>query len=207
MDTTIDWDLILPCSGDSDRNSVQREDALIRAAAAGDEEAFRQLVQQYQDPVYRFAFQWLGNVEDAREVCQDTFVKIYPALRRYQRKGKFTTWLFAITLNLCRDRKKSKAYRQSERTGSFREDDSIDKEALATDTSPSETASRKDDIELMMQGIDLLPEKLKSTVILKGVEGLSNEECAEVLRCSPRAVEGRLYRAKQILSEWWKDQK
>src|SRR6056297_3299213 len=89
------------------------ESDLIDRAVAGDEEAFILLVEKHQEKVFRFCCQWLSSPEDAGEVAQDTFVRAYLAIGRYQARGKFSTWLFQIALNLCRDRLKSRSGRQS----------------------------------------------------------------------------------------------
>lgn len=201
MDTSIDFSQL---SGweDSDRQSIGaiEEDALIRAAASGCEDSFRQLVEWHQETIYRFCFQWLHNAEDAREACQDTFVRAHQALDRYQRKGRLTTWLYQIALNRCRDHQKSRFARQRRDTAPFPE---ASGEIACYRASPDEQAARSGDLEKLRQGINQLPPRLRAALILTAVEGLSQEECALVLKCSVRAVEGRVYRARRDLLAWW----
>lgn len=174
--------------------------SLVQAAQTGSQEAFKQLVERHQSAIYDFCVRWLGNAEDAREVCQDTFVRAWEALPRFEKRARFSTWLYRIALNLCRDRFKSKAGRQSRAT-LFLEDGPG--EWACSQPAPDEFASQSGDIEKLHRGIQALPEFLRSPLLLCCIEGLSHQECAHILKCSPRAVEGRIYRARRELLDWW----
>jgi RNA polymerase sigma-70 factor (ECF subfamily) len=177
--------------------SEAHEDTLVRAAANGDDGAFCRLVELHQERVFHFCYRWLRNSEDAKEATQDTFIRVYEAIPRYEKKGRLATWLYRISLNLCRDYNKSKSSRQRRATGPI--DDEISP-TICPLARPDETAALADEHERMQEAIMDLPDKLRSVVILFGLEGLSQKECAEVLHCSVRAVEGRLYRARDILT-------
>lgn len=201
METTGEWELFLGAAGHADLpegGEFDREMHLIRAAAGGDEDAFRRLVEDYQDRVYRTAYQWLGSVEDAQEVCQDTFVRAYQALGRFERRGKFSTWLYKIAINLCRDRAKSRAFRTRAVTTTWEQEENA---SYSGGMSPDELLLQKEALHHIGEGISRLPEKLRSAVVLAVFEGLSQEECGRILGCSVRAVEGRLRRARQLLSD------
>ncbi len=189
-----------PLAASTPRELETVECALVRDAAAGDETAFHQLVERYQERVYHFCFQWLRDAEDAREACQDTFVRAYHAIGRYRERGQFLAWLYRIALNKCRDRHKSKCARQRRQTLRL-EDSPVAHQCHAP--SPDESAIHSSDIEKLRRGIQSLPPRLRAPVILCAVEGLSQEVCAEILNCSPRAIEGRLYRARRELARWW----
>jgi RNA polymerase sigma-70 factor, ECF subfamily len=174
--------------------------SLVQAAQSGSQEAFRQLVERHQDIIYDFCTRWLGNAEDAREVCQDTFVRAWEALPRFQKRARFSTWLYRIALNLCRDRYKSKAGRQNRATLSIED---TPREWACPQPLPDESASQSGDLEKLQRGIQALPESLRSPLLLCCIEGLSQQECAHILKCSSRAVEGRIYRARRALLDWW----
>lgn len=175
----------------------------IEAAAQGDDEAFARLVRYHQDSIHRFCQRWLGDPHEAQEAAQDVFVRAYAALDRYEPRGRFSTWLYRIALNGCRDRLKSKASRERRRTDPL---GSAGKDAICPTHAPDEASAVTEEREKLWRGIEALPDRSRAVVILRGIEGLAQEECAEILGCSERAVEGRYYRARRELEEWWASQ-
>lgn len=170
--------------------------ALIQAAQGGCPDAFRTLIEAYQRRVHHFCFQYLRNQEDAVEATQDTFVRVHRALGRYSPRAKFSTWLFRIALNLCRDRA-----RKSKRVSMNIEDFG---DALPCgQAKPDEAVMYEADLGKLDRGLSQLPERLRVVIVLVCLDGLSHRESAKVLKCSERAIEGRLYRARQQLAEWW----
>lgn len=174
------------------------EAATLASAQNGCPDSFRQLVERYQQRVYHFCFHYLRDAGDAREACQDTFIRAHRALPKYRPKARFSTWLFQIALNLCRDRTRA--------SGAARATEALGESALQLPcpaATPDEAAIRDTDLAKLDRGLASLPEEHRSVLVLSCLEGLSHGECAEILKCSERAVEGRLYRARQRLSEWW----
>lgn len=180
------------------------EQQKIRAAQEGDMRAFEWLVQQYEERLFGFCCRWLYSVEDAREVCQDMFVRAWRALPEFEGRAKFSRWLYQIALNLCRDRLKSRSSRQREKTIAL---DDVEDSPQCPQSSPDSKAELNSEMQKLDRGLATLPEKLRSVLILTAMEGLSHEECAEVLNCSVRAVEGRVYRARQELLQWWNEER
>ena len=176
------------------------EARLIRRAQAGDTAAFRSLVESHQEIIYRLCVQWLHCEDDAREACQDTFLKAWQALPAWQPRGKLSTWLYQIALNQCRDRAKSRTTRQRRATVTL---DDLPAAPACPGASPDLAAARSGDMEKLQRGLALLPEPARAVLILCGMESLSYAEAAEVLHCSGRALEGRLYRARRQLMDWW----
>lgn len=206
MDTTIDRiDAFLggdqPAS--TGRVASQDDDRFIVAAVGGDDEAFGRLVERYQDQIYYFCYQWLGDAEDAQEACQDTFVQAYQALGRYEKRGRFTTWLYRIALNQCRDRHKSRASRDRRNTSPI--DDENSRDLICSGPMPDQSSSNQEELKELRQRIGNLPEKLRTPIVLCCIEGLSQQEAAAVLKCSVRAVESRLRRARALLEDWWNE--
>ena len=177
-----------------------QESRFIQRAQAGDPGAFRSLVEAHQDMIHRLCLQWLQCQDDAREACQDTFLKAWQALPAWQPRGKLSSWLYQIAVNQCRDRAKSKSFRQRRATVAFC---SLTSAPACPQPSPDVAAARNGDMEKLQRGLARLPEASRIPLILCAIEGLSYQEAATVLSCSPRALEGRLYRARQLLLEWW----
>jgi len=200
MDLPLNLDLSLELPAVPEPVDRVGSESLISAAQAGDAAAFRELVSLHQEPILRFCIHWLRDASDAQEAAQDTFVRAWQALDRFENRGRFTHWLYRIALNVCRDRHKSKASRQRRETASLGGGES----PLACHRpAPDEVLARSGDLQKLQRGIALLPERLRVVLILCAQEGLSHEECAEVLNCSSRAIEGRLYRARKELLDWW----
>ena len=178
--------------------AAERE--LIRAAQTGCESAFRELIERHQQRIYHFCFHYLRDAGDAREACQDTFIRAHRALASFKPKARLGTWLFQIALNLCRDQLKSGRAKQERLTDS---EDACLREMACSRPSPDEVAVRHADLVKLDRGLAQLPPGLRDVLVLSCLEGLSHGECAVILKCSERAVEGRLYRAREKLAAWW----
>lgn len=204
-DSSNDWPIPFALRSRSAPISFESgEDLDVAAAADGDDDAFVRLVERHQEKVFRFCCQWLPNAEDAREATQDTFIRAYLALERYRREGRFSTWLFQIALNQCRDRLKSKAGSQSRHTDSLVKGGKSD-DLICPAPAPDEAVALSGDQERLGEAIEKLPMKLRAVVIICGVEGMSQETCAEILNISVRAVEGRFYRARRQLEAFLRE--
>ncbi len=202
--TALPANLDLPLADIDAATQDNAERQKIRAAQGGDMAAFEWLVRQHEERLFGFCCRWLRCMEDAREVCQDAFVRAWQALPEFENRAKFSTWLYQIALNLCRDRAKTRSSRQREHTIAL---DDIEKAPLCPQNTPVENAELQSELKKLELGLSLLPEKLRAALILTTMEGLSQEECALVLNCSVRGVEGRVYRARQMLMDWWEENK
>ena len=180
------------------------EQQKIRAAQAGDMAAFEWIVQQHEERLFCFCCRWLRCMEDAREVCQDAFVRAWQALPEFEGRAKLSTWLYQIALNLCRDRAKTRAARQRDSTIALED---VEQPPLCPQQTPSASAELNSEMQKLERGLAVLPEKLRDVLMLTTMEGLSHEECAQVLNCSTRGVEGRVYRARQMLLKWWDEER
>jgi RNA polymerase sigma-70 factor, ECF subfamily len=182
----------------------EEEFSWIRAFLNNDRSAFDQLVRRYQDQVYNLCYRMMGEVEEARDCAQETFVRAYRALKDFRFEARFSTWVLAIAVNICRNRLKSLEHRYGrsmvridsspETTeGSIRfeiEDPTPD--ALAQLTSREQ--------ELMLQkAIDALPADAKVVTVLRDIEGLSYEEVVRITGYNLGTVKSKLARARQEL--------
>jgi len=175
----------------------------LAAAQAGDMAAFEWLVRRHEERLFAFCCRWLRCVEDAREVCQDSFVRAWQALPEFEGRAKFSTWLYQIALNLCRDRAKTRATRQRDSTIALEE---MEQSPLCPQKTPDASAEWRGEMQKLERGLAELPEKLRAALMLTTMEGLSQTECAQVMNCSVRGVEGRVHRARQMLLQWWDEQ-
>jgi RNA polymerase sigma-70 factor (ECF subfamily) len=180
------------------------EQQKIRAAQAGDMAAFEWIVQQHEERLFGFCCRWLRCMEDAREVCQDAFVRAWQALPEFEGRAKLSTWLYQIALNLCRDRAKTRTARQRDSTIALED---VEQPPLCPQQTPSASAELNSEMQKLERGLAVMPEKLRAVLMLTTMEGLSHEECAQVMNCSTRGVEGRVYRARQMLLKWWDEER
>jgi len=171
----------------------------------GEDAALNQIMTRWQTPLVRFITRYVGDPNEALDLAQETFVRIYQNRRRYQPKAKFSSWLFMIASNLCRNHLRWEFRHPT--VSLARDEDSGDGPADATDTlpspdkSPSDTAANQEVARFVKESIRSLPHDLKTVVLLFEYEDLSYEEIGGVLECSPKAVETRLYRARKLLRE------
>jgi RNA polymerase sigma-70 factor (ECF subfamily) len=150
--------------------------------------AFAELLARYQRPVLNFVYRMLGDAADAEDVAQEVFVRAYQHWSEFDPRRKVSTWLFALARNAAIDRLR---YRQRHPV-----------ESLDSAPEPSTTSREVETRELGEQiaaAIQLLPEDQHTAVVLAEYQGLSHAEIAEVMHCSEKSVESRLYRARQNL--------
>lgn len=173
--------------------------ALVERSRRGSHEAYREIVERYEDRLYRFCLGWTGNPEDAEELCQDTFVRAYSALPRYRSEDKFSAWLYRIARNRCHDHHRSRSHRERAKNRPL--SNTAGEELVCPAPAPDENIADAEELARLLGSVAALPESLREAVVLCGLEGLSQEQCAEIIGCSRRAVEGRLYRARAILTD------
>jgi len=178
---------------------------IARLAGTGDEDAYARLMARHQAPIHSFIFRSVRDQEIAKNLTQEVFVKAWFALARLRENARFTTWLFQIAVNLCRDHAKSKATRQSRFTRSIvRENDdgaSDEREFPHPDPSPDRQTELSESVRILDAEIHKLPEDLRTAILLGVIQGLPHKEAAQILGISSKAVEVRIYRARRILTE------
>jgi RNA polymerase sigma-70 factor (ECF subfamily) len=170
------------------------EHDLIERARAGDRAAFGELVRHHRDAVYRFAFRWLADPDQALDVAQDVFVRAFAGLRDYRGDSRFRTWLFSITLNTARS-----LARRQKRRGEVRLDTGADFQDLRTP--PDARAARAEAFARAAAELAKLPEKQRGAVALRVYEGLSFKEIGEIIGCSEGAARVNYFHGIQKLRE------
>lgn len=179
--------------------------SLAEAAGRGDESAYSVLIDRHQNAIHSFVFRSIGQEETSRDLTQEVFVRAWFALSKTSRKAKFTTWLFQIALNICRDHVKSKAGQQDRVTVSLvkeSEDSPAElQEPASAESAPDKILEQAEISHLMENEIRKLPTELLQPFLLGAVEGFPYKEIAEILGLSAKAVEVRIYRARKLLAE------
>lgn len=177
------------------------EQELLPALRRRDSAAFNQLFETYSDKVYRLAFSQLGNEDEAEGVVQDAFLRLFERLDQFEGRARLSTWLYRVAYNLCQDR-----LRQRRPLLSLNEDNDDDDLPAPTvlidwEDLPEQYLSAAEVSAELDRAIATLPPKLKTVFTLREMEGLSTQECAEVLGISANAAKVRLHRARLLLRE------
>jgi len=178
---------------------VMDDPDLIRRAAAGDRAAFESLVKLRRERVFWIACQVVGDVDLARDVAQEVFLRLFQVIRRFRAGGTFDAWLYRITLNLGIDALR----RERPHRGALSLDDLP--EALQPGTvgtaSTGETLRRAEVRRIFVELSSLLPKKQRIAFILREIEGLSTAEVAAVLRTRESTVRNHILQARRLLQE------
>jgi RNA polymerase sigma-70 factor (ECF subfamily) len=178
---------------------------IIQAVLDGAVDRYAELVDRYQDGALNVAFSMLGNEEDAKDASQEAFVSAYRALRRFRGGAKFSTWLYRIVVNECKDVYKRRA-RQPVAVATVGEPDPDSNGVLFVDVEDP-TASPRDQLANRELGrrisaaIGELPMKQRTAFLLHHVHGLPLEEVAAVMRCRLGTVKSHIFRATHQLQE------
>jgi len=168
---------------------------LIQALQQGNDSALDELMQRHKEPLFRFIYRYVLNEEEARDLLQETFVRVYFKRDQYRPSAKFTTWLYHVALNLCRDHARSHAGKQDRLTESLvvRSDEGEERERdiTAKSANPAEVAQTNEELLILERAIQTLPPDLKAVLILAALENRPQKECADLLGITVKAVETR----------------
>ena len=177
---------------------------LAAAAAGGDEAAFGELMDRYRNPITNFLYRFLNDYEEAVDLAQETFVRLYFALDRYHAGYAFSTYLYRIASNLAiSELRKRKRRRLFSLTGLFSDDASDMAEYQPADGRRLQDASFEDDQRsaAIARAIATLPEKYRVPIILRDIEEMSYDEISQVLEIELGTTKSRINRARGMLRE------
>ena len=174
------------------------DEELVARSKTGDTESFNQLVQRWERPIFALAYRTLGREEDARDVTQETFLRAFRALSGFKGDAKFSSWLYRIALNLCRD-----WMRKDRRAPLVAVPEGVDVEQLAAERGPVETvedlAARAEMSREVARAMDMLPDEQRQAIILKEYHGLTFQEVADLMKCPLSTVKTRVYQGLSTL--------
>ena len=173
---------------------------LIRRVQAGDEMAFRDLVERYQAKVFSIIFGILRNHNDAEDIAQQVFAKIYFSIRSFDFRSSLLTWIYKITVNECYDYLRKKKVRKLVYESDFSEEESLkmeNTESAIDRNVPVDTSLAQRD--LVNKLLSKISEQDRSLILLKEVEGHSVEELAQMTGMNENTIKVKLFRARQKL--------
>jgi RNA polymerase sigma-70 factor, ECF subfamily len=189
------------------RGPGQGEDRTdIQAYLSGDREAFDRLVLRHQDRVFNLCHRLLGDYGEAEECAQETFVKVFRSLARFRLESGFTTWLYTIAVNTCKNRRSSTEYRFWNRVLRFvrnprEEDDPPDIEIEDPAPSPLAQMAEKEREIMVQSAMDSLEHDHRTVLVLRHVEELSYEEICKITGYNLGTLKSKLARARRRLQK------
>ena len=168
-------------------------DSLIEQCLTGDQAAWETVVRQNWRKVFNVAYKFVGKHDEAEDLTQDVFLKIFKALGTFDRRANFQTWIISISRNLCIDHYRSV---RKERQTIAREVDAGDLQPVSSDRGPYASAEHQDLRILLRQALQMLPATLRTAVVLRDLQELSYQEIADRLGLPEGTVKSRINRGR-----------
>ena len=176
--------------------------SLVERCRASDDAAFSEVVARYKAKIYNYVYRMTGSADDAEDLTQEVFIRMYTSIDTFRGQSSLNTWLFRIAGNLCIDRFR----RTKHRTPAYSLDEPLGDEAQAQEVADETYAPHRllENIEMAEQiqaALSKLPEKLRATLLLHDIEGLPYEEIAQISGCPLGTVKSRLFNARMQLRQ------
>jgi RNA polymerase sigma-70 factor (ECF subfamily) len=172
-------------------------ESLIQRCLTGDQLAWEQIVKQYWRKVFNVAYKFVGKHDEAEDLAQDIFLKIFKSLDTFDRRANFQTWLISISRNLCIDHYRSV---RKERETIDRDVDAGELAPATAEPGPVAALEQRDRVLLLRQALSALPETLRTAVLLRDIQELSYQEIADRLRLPEGTVKSRINRGRTELA-------
>jgi RNA polymerase sigma-70 factor (ECF subfamily) len=174
------------------------DEELVARSQRGDVDSFNQLILRWERPIYALAYRVIGREEEARDVCQEAFLRAFRALPGFKGQAKFSSWLYRITLNLCRD-----WIRRQRRAPVSQMPEDMDVLEMAAARGPVESiedlVARRELSAVVEEAMALLPDEQRTAIILKEYHGMTFQEIADLQGCPLSTVKTRLYQGLSVL--------
>jgi RNA polymerase sigma-70 factor (ECF subfamily) len=172
-------------------------DVLIERCLNGDQQAWEQIVRQHWRKVFNVAYKFVAKHDEAEDLTQDIFLKIFKSLDTFDRRANFQTWLISVSRNLCIDHYRSV---RKERETIDRDVDPGDLSPVSHEVSPYAALEQRDRVALLREAMAALPETLRTAVLLRDIRELSYQEIADTLQLPEGTVKSRINRGRTELA-------
>ena len=177
---------------------TRTDEELVALSMSGDSESFNQLILRWERPIYALAYRTLGREEEARDVVQETFLRAFRGLKNFRGQAKFSSWIYRIALNWCRD-----WMRRERRAPIAPTPEGVDLVELAAEQEPAESiedlVARHDMSRVVARAMARLPDEQRMAIILKEYHGMTFQEIADLQSVPLSTVKTRLYQGLSVL--------
>jgi len=172
-------------------NSAPDEEEIIRQCQGGDRDRFSVLVERYRTMAYTVAYRMMGDADRAKDAAQEAFIAAYLSLREFRFGAKFSTWLYRIVMNKCRDQLRADRHHVPiDEIADFRADPA---------RTPEQAASSRETRDRVQAGLDALPPDYREVLVLKHIQGLDFQEISEITGAGVSALKVRAHRGREML--------
>jgi RNA polymerase sigma factor (sigma-70 family) len=172
-------------------------ESLIKRCLRGDQRAWELIVKQHWRKVFNVAYKFVGRHDEAEDLAQDIFLKIFKSLDTFDRRANFQTWLISVSRNLCIDHYRSV---RKERETIDRDMDAGELTPASHEPSPMAALEQRDRVALLRQALAALPESLRTAVLMRDIQELSYQEIADTLSLPEGTVKSRINRGRSELA-------
>lgn len=173
--------------------NTKEEQDVIRQCLNGDAECYALLVDRYKDMAYNIAYRMLGDSDTAKDMSQESFISAYASLGNFQYGSLFSSWLYRIVVNKCKDH--MRAERDTVQI------DEINDIVPSGERTPEQTAASRQTGDVIQQALNSLPDEYREVIVLKHIEELDFREIADILGVSVNALKVRAHRGREMLKE------
>lgn len=184
------------------RISEHLDEELVARVQRGDKKAFDMLVIKYQHKIIQLVNRYIKDPSEAQDVAQEAFIKAYRALDSFRGDAAFYTWLYRIAINTAKNYLQARSRRNTNFEVDIQDAEKVENAPQLQDLeSPDNYLANEQIIETIKQAISLLPEEMRTAIMLREFEGMSYEEIAEAMNCPIGTVRSRIFRAREAIDE------
>ncbi len=208
MIRSLGWSMQSVSRQDSQADIRSQDLALVKRTVDGDVDAYRELVERYQQRIHSVVLGIIGNFDDALDITQEAFIKAYNHLPSFRRHSGFYTWIYRIAYNLAIDEKRKRYRHVEQATGEVLELDrashrniSAPGSMLSAGPEPDESVERAELRSDISAALDTLSDEHRAVIVLREIEGLSYSEISDVVGCSKGTVMSRLHHARKKMQD------
>jgi RNA polymerase sigma-70 factor (ECF subfamily) len=181
--------------------SFDPDAAFVRAVQGGDIAAFDHLVIKHKDKLFNIVYWLLGDYQETNDCAQEIFIKVFKSIRKFRFQSSFSTWLYRIAINTCKNRRKSSAFRWKKRTVSLENPENPNQDNRSYEIrngcpSPENRLEKKERIMLIRKAINALPQEQNRVIVLRDIQGLSYQKIADITGLNLGTIKSRLARAR-----------
>lgn len=172
---------------------------IIDRVLAGDIQAFSAIIEKYQNMVFRYVYSQFNNYDEAMDITQEIFIMVIEALPGFRKESKFSTWLYSIMVNYCKNQRKKQSRYSTVPLNIVRDDNEYDIQIPDERENPEEQVIRDESLRIIKEEIQLLPDDYREILVMRDVQGMSYNDISDILDIGLSNVKVRIHRGRELL--------